>query len=807
MAEGHRDFALDRAVETVRRFTLRNGALSAWRVIQASEGDYRPFPDFLHPRIVEALRRQGIPSLYSHQEEAIRHVWAGKNVVLVTPTASGKTLAYNVPVVQACLEDPAARALYLFPTKALSQDQLSGLQNLVDGVGGGVKTFTYDGDTPGDARRAIREMGHIVISNPDMLHQAVLPHHTKWVKLFRNLRYVVLDEIHTYRGVFGSHVANLFRRLKRVCAFYGSRPQFICCSATIANPAPLAERLLEEPVELIDHNGAPTGEKVILFYNPPVLNAELGIRQSYITATRKLATILLRDGVSTIIFAMSRLNVEVLVKYLKDAVEKRIPDKGLVRGYRGGYLPNLRREIEKGLRDGSIRGVVGTNALELGIDIGSLNACVIAGYPGSIAATWQQAGRAGRKSGRAFIALVGRSLPLDQFIMNQPEYFFGRSPEHALINPDNPLILMSHIRCAAFELPFRDGETLGRAPVAEYLQMLVEDGILHQSAGRTHWMNQSYPADDVSLRNIADGNFVVLDADDNNKAIGEVDFDSAPELIHKDAVYLSESVPYVVENLDYEGRKAYVRRGDTDYYTDAIVYTSVRVLDEFDQSVRGNTLCENGEVHVVKEFAGFKKVRFYTSENLGYGDIHLPQHDLHTTAYWITGRPEVLSKLPYSRLDLVDGFLGAAYALHHVATLLLMCDYGDLGRSVGDRHARWYAALTAQGKGLFTPDGRLDEGDMEFFDRFEPTLFLYDNITGGIGLAEDLAGRHDELLERTVALVRACPCKQGCPSCVGPVNEPEVRTKQVAVAVLEAMRGQVTAPSPLVPGTVSDPGR
>ncbi len=784
------DFALDRAIETVERFARRNRAVAAWRVVQAAEGKYRPFPETLHPRLAEALRSQGIHTLYSHQAEAVAASLQGRNVVLVTPTASGKTLAYNLPVLQSCLEDSTSRALYLFPTKALSQDQLSGLLNLIDGAGGGIRTHTYDGDTPGDARRAIREMGNIVISNPDMLHQAILPHHTKWVKLFRNLKYVVVDEIHTYRGVFGSHVANLFRRLKRVCEFYGARPRFICCSATIANPSQLAERLTGEPFTLVDENGAPTGEKVILFYNPPVVNPELGIRQSYLTATRKLATILLREGVPTIVFAASRLNVEVLVKYLKDAVERRIPDKGQIRGYRGGYLPNVRREIERGLREGSIRGVVGTNALELGIDIGSLNACVIAGYPGSIAATWQQSGRAGRKSGRAFVALVGRSLPLDQFIMNDPDYFFGKSPEHALINPDNPLIFMNHLKCAAFELPFRDGERFGQEDPSEFLQLLVEDGILHRSAGRTHWMNQAYPADDVSLRNIADGNFVVLDADDGNKAVGEVDFDSAPELIHKDAVYLVESVPYVVEKLDYEGRKAYVRQGEVDYFTDAIVYTSVRVLEEFRQAAEGDALQEHGEVHVVKEFAGFKKVRFYTSENLGYGDIHLPQHDLHTTAYWLTGRPQALEGLPYTRLELVDGFLGAAYALHNVATLLLMCDYGDLGRSVGDRHARWYAALTAQGKGFFSADGRLDEGELAFFDRFEPTLFLYDNITGGIGLAEDLYERRNELLERTIHLVSACGCERGCPSCVGPVVEAEAKTKPIALDILSILLGK-----------------
>jgi len=775
---------LESVVEQIRRFAQRNNALAEWKVIPASNGEFHPLPDFLHPQLRNAVAKSGIQELYSHQEEAIRMVSQGRNVVLVTPTASGKTLCYNLPVLQRCLEEPSTRALYLFPTKALSQDQMAGVQALIADAGCDIRTYTYDGDTPADARKAIRELGHIVITNPDMLHQAILPHHPKWHKLFKNLKYVVVDEIHTYRGVFGSHVANLFRRLRRTCRFYGVSPQFICCSATIANPGDLARNLLGEDVVVVDKNGAPSGKKIFMFYNPPVVNKELGIRQSYLTAARKLTTILLQNQIPSIVFAISRLNVEVLVKYLKDAVEKKFRDKGLVRGYRGGYLPLVRREIEKGLREESILGVVSTNALELGIDIGSLAACVISGYPGTIASTWQQAGRAGRKSSMSLVVLVGRSFPLDQFIMKNPDYFFGQSPEHALINPNNLLIMLSHIKCAAFELPFTDGELFGDEDVSELLEFLEEHDVLHHGEGRWHWMNQAYPANEVSLRNIAEENFVILNADDNCRAIAEVDFESAPEIIHQDAVYMCESRQYWVEKLDYEARKAYVRPTDVDYYTDAIVYSSVRVLDEFQQEPMKNVLKEQGEVHVVKAYAGFKKVRFYTLENLGYGDINLPQHDLHTTSYWITARPDALAELPYSRLELIDGFLGAAYALHNVATLILMCDFRDIGRSVGDRYARWFAVTSLYGRGLYTTEGQMADADVEIMDRFEPTLFLYDSYPGGVGLSEELFEKHRELLSNALDLIQGCPCDSGCPSCVGPINDPDTRTKEAAKDIL-----------------------
>ncbi|NPV84341.1 MAG: DEAD/DEAH box helicase, partial [Candidatus Aminicenantes bacterium] len=452
---------LHRAISTLRDMAAPYGSITTIKYLPPRPGSFNDYPPDVHPRLVEALKKKGFSSLYSHQSQAWQKIREGKNVVVVTPTASGKTLCYNLPVLDCILRDPSSRAIYLFPTKALSQDQRAELDETIELLGEEIKIYTYDGDTPQDARRAIRSQGHIIITNPDMLHSGILPHHTKWIKLFENLKYIIIDELHNYRGVFGSHVANVIRRLKRIASFYGARPQFILSTATIANPRDMAQKMIEEPVELIDQNGAPAGEKYFVFYTPPVVNPHLGIRRSYINEARRIATIFLKEQLQTIVFAQSRLLTEVLVTYLKDDIEKSLKDEGLVRGYRGGYLPVRRREIEKGLREGKILGVVSTNALELGIDIGTLDVAVLAGYPGTIASTWQRAGRAGRKTGKSAAVLVASSAPLDQFIINHPDYFFSSPPEMALINPDNLSILVSHIQCAAFELPFEDGEKFG----------------------------------------------------------------------------------------------------------------------------------------------------------------------------------------------------------------------------------------------------------------------------------------------------------------------------------------------------------
>ncbi len=515
---------LTKSLDILKEIGVKNDSIRAIKHLPAQEGQYREYPPDVHPALVEAFKEKGFSQLYSHQHSTWERLKKGKNIVVVTPTASGKTLCYNLPVLDAILQNPSARAIYLFPTKALSQDQRAELDETIKLLPEEIRIFTYDGDTPQDARKAIRARGHIILTNPDMLHTGILPHHTKWIKLFENLKYIVIDELHNYRGIFGSHLANVLRRLKRIAQFYGSKPQFILCTATIANPLEMAEKMTEEPVFLVDNNGAPRGEKYFIFYNPPVVNKYLGIRRSYVNESRRVSSLFIKNDLQTIVFAPSRLITEVLVTYLKEDIEKTVKDEGLIRGYRGGYLPLKRREIEKELREGKIKGVVSTNALELGIDIGSLDIAVLASYPGTISSTWQRAGRAGRKTGKSAAILVASSSPLDQFIVNYPDYFFSKNPEKALINPDNLSILVSHVECAAFELPFRDGEKFGQVKIDDILKFLEEEKLVHHSKDKWFWTSDAYPADGVSLRSISSDNFVVVDTSEKTKAVAEVDF-------------------------------------------------------------------------------------------------------------------------------------------------------------------------------------------------------------------------------------------------------------------------------------------
>ncbi len=665
----------------------------ALRRLPAREAQYESFPGWVDPSIRKVLESRGIGALYSHQAEAAERIRQGRDVVLVTPTASGKTLCYNLPVLQRILDEPETRALYLFPTKALAQDQMHEIMGLIGDLKADIKTFTYDGDTPDDARQAIRKQGHVVITNPDMLHAGILPHHTKWQKLFANLQYVVIDELHVYRGVFGSHLTNVLRRLRRICRFYGREPVFICCSATVANPAEHAARLLEREVILIDQSGAPTAAKTFMLVNPPVVNRELGIRQSAMTPSRKTASLLIQNGIQTIIFTTSRLQVEILTKYLRDEFDSQKPGQPqTIAGYRGGYLPNLRRQIEKGLRDGEIVGVVSTNALELGIDIGELEACIMTGYPGSIASTWQQAGRAGRRAGQSLAILVAKSSPIDQFIVENPDYFFASSPEYCRVNPDNLLILLHHIKCAAFELPFEAGETFGGENLEELLDYLEEKGVLHKVRERWHWSAESYPADEISLRSINPENVVVVDTTQagDHRIIAEVDWDSAFTAVHDEAIYMVESQQYHVDKLDLDRKKAYVRKVDVDYYTDAMTYNHVRVIDGFASREIGDLIIEHGEVQVVRKVIGYKKIKFYTAENVGYGDVVLPEKDMHTTSYWFTIPRGLLDRLPFTRAEIIDGLSGLAYSLHHLAAMHLMADIRDLDRCIGDKSGQWF---------------------------------------------------------------------------------------------------------------------
>jgi len=798
----------------------RLGGVTVIHHIPARAAEFVPMPEELEPRVAQVLEGRGIRQLYSHQAEAFRLAREGRNLVVVTPTASGKTLCYNLPILDSLVRNPDARALYLFPTKALSQDQLTELNRFAAGLGDDVRTFTYDGDTPQDARKAIRARGNLVITNPDMLHAGILPHHTKWERLFENLKYVVIDELHYYRGVLGSHLANVLRRLKRVARFYGSHPQFICASATIANPADLAAHILEEDVTLLDRNGAPASDKYLVFYNPPVVNPQLGIRRSYLNESRRMARTFLGRGLETIVFANSRLATEILVTYLKEDFSRAPGGPDVVRGYRGGYLPLERREIERDLREGRLLGVVATNALELGIDIGSLDVAVLAGYPGTIASTWQRAGRAGRRQGTSAAVLVASSAPLDQFIVQHPEYFFGRSPEHGFVNPDNLELLLNHLKCAAFELPIEEGERFGTLDLKTLCRHLTETGFLHQTGGAWHWVSESYPADAVSLRSVSSDNFVIVDTTGEPRVLGEVDFPSALTTLHEKAIYIQNGEQYHVERLDYDDRKAYVHHVDSDYYTDAISHTKITVLETFESrsqksEVRSESTVESrqltvdsqqtrlpsvnhGEVHVNTQVVGFKKIKFHSHENVGAGNLTLPEQEMHTTAWWLTLPHEMLETLPYSSTDRQDGVRALGNALQAMAILLVMCDGRDLGVAVGE-NSRDKSSVVSRQLSVEPDDTRpkvetslkgnngprtTDHGPMTFF---EPNIYLYDKYPGGIGLSAPLYRMSDQLLENARKLIENCGCEAGCPSCVGPVGEIGEKGKEVAVAALYAI--------------------
>ncbi|MFP3091436.1 DEAD/DEAH box helicase [Treponema sp. TIM-1] len=772
------------ALEKILRDPAFAPHIVAERVLEASDGETVPFPPDLNQAIAGALRNRGIAEIYTHQGEVWEQVRRGRNVVVVTPTASGKTLCYNLPVLQTLLDDEKARALYLFPTKALSQDQQAELNEIVQLIGGGkpspcgaqgcaappspgapppsprpfIKVSTYDGDTPDSLRVAARDGGRIIISNPDMLHGGILPNHPKWIKFFSALRYVVIDEAHAYRGVLGSHVADVIRRLRRVAAFYGAAPQFILCSATIANPRELAETLIGKEVTLVDKNGAPRGEKRVILYNPPLVDAVQGIRRSVVTESRRWMLAFLKAGIKTILFAHSRIKTEVAASYVNEDLRNLYTDNSRIRveAYRGGLLPNERREIERGLREGTIRGVVSTNALELGIDIGGLDASVVAGFPGSFNSFWQQSGRAGRRGGVSVSVFVASAAPLDQFIMNDPEWFFRKSVEEARLDPDNPYILTDHVKCAAFELPFRDevmekGEEPFGEGAAEVLAYLEEEGIVRHTGGngpgggRWHWADRSFPAEGISLRSATADNVVIVDATKGrNVVIGEMDRPSAKEMIFENAVYLHRGRQYLVQSLDIENRKCLVIEAEVNYFTDGLVKTDIKVLTEdealnYGEAARGMV----GDVLVRSQTAKFKKIRFHTHENIGYGDITLPEEEMQTRALALLFGPETAGGKVLAEFDEEEAgsaLAGAGTLIKNIAPVFLLCDPRDIGvaERVRDPHF-----------GI-------------------PALYIYDKYPGGTGLAEALARRASDLFRSIRAVVDRCPCKSGCPSCVGP---------------------------------------
>ena len=737
--------------------------IAHWHTLPEKEAHTAPFPAQLDHRIRESLERKGISNLYTHQATAYHVVQEGQHAVTVTPTASGKSLCYHLPTLQSISQDQNIRALYLFPTKALAHDQKSELNEWITDIGIPIKSYTYDGDTPSNIRQVVRKAGNIVITNPDMLHSAILPHHTKWVSFFEHLHYIVIDELHTYRGVFGSHVANVIRRLLRICSFYGSRPQFICTSATIANPKELAEHLTGQPMTLVDNNGAPTGRKHFILYNPPVINQALNIRKSATLEARSLAHNFLSQGIQTIVFARSRVRVEILLSYLQQLVQKKLGPKS-IRGYRGGYLPSERREIEQGLRNGEIMGVVSTNALELGVDIGQLQVCIMAGYPGSIASTWQQAGRAGRRQGESVVIMVAGSSPLDQYVIRHPEYFFERSPESARINPDNLIILVDHIKCAAYELPFQQGESFGGVEIEEILHFLTEEQVLHFQRNKWYWMNDSFPAHNISLRSASQENVVIIDQTNvaHVKVIGEMDRFSAMTLLHEEAIYLHQGIQYQVEKLDYEEKKAFVREVSVDYYTDANLAVQLKVLEIDRERKVTHGEMGYGDVSVNAMATIFKKIKFETHDNIGSGPIHLPEEELHTSAAWMSWREDDLRGLGVKEIE--QGLMGLAHVLRHVAPLFVMCDPQDLH-------------VVPQRKAIHSG---------------QPTIFLYDRYPGGIGLSEEVYKKWEIVLKEAEDAIKECFCSDGCPSCVGAGDI----GKELALSLIQLVKGENNVVTP-----------
>ncbi len=740
--------------------SLASGVLHH-EVIPARSALTAPIPDWLDPRIRRGLAGRGIESLYTHQAEAIEAVRAGRDVVVVTPTASGKTLCYTLPVLQALAEDPSARALFLFPTKALGQDQVAEFAELARAAELGISAATYDGDTPAPIRSAIRTAGQVVVTNPDMLHSAILPHHTKWFQLFEQLRIIVIDELHTYRGVFGSHVANVLRRLLRLCAHYGSHPIVVCCSATIGNPAELAATLTGRDARLVDRNGAPSGERHVLLVEPPLLDRATGARGSALTIADRWALPFLRAGRQTIVFGRSRVAVEILLTGLREALREGAGPRSRIRGYRGGYLPTERRSIERGLRDGEVLGVVSTNALELGVDIGRLDVAILAGYPGSVAATWQQFGRAGRRQGVSVGILVASGSPVDRYVVNHPEFLLDGSPEEARLDPDNLHVLLAHLQAATFELPFEPGEVFGPAPADDLLAFLAEEGHVRQAGdGRWYWSSENFPASEISLRTAAPENVVIIDTTpDRPRVIGEVDLFSAQVLVHEQAIYLHESVQYHVDRLDWHERKAYVRRVDADYYTYANRAVTLKPLDVFADAPRTGGRRVHGEVMVASLVTLFKKLKFGTDENVGWGPIDLPELELQTTAAWFVVDPGIVGRGPvgsWRRDELDVALIGAGRAIQAVASVLLMVDPRDLG-------------LVSQ---VRSPHQEA------------PTIYLYEAVPGGVGLSERLFERTDELIDGAADLIARCPCDAGCPACTGPRLEPGVDAKALALRLL-----------------------
>jgi len=750
---------LDAVIERLRSDPKYAENVVRWHTFQPKAARFVEYPDWVHPDLLAALKEYKYDQLYTHQREVADLAHEGKSVCVVTPTASGKTLCYNLPVLDAIVRKTGARALYLFPTKALSQDQVAELNGIVGKLPEGISAYTYDGDTPSSTRAVLRERGEIIVTNPYMLHSGILPNHVKWTDLFCGLKYVVVDELHAYRGVFGSHVANVFRRLRRIARHYGADPVFVTCSATIRNPAEHAQNLLGTPVELVDQSGAPRGEKHFVLYNPPVVNRALGLRANALEEVRRIGGLMAGGAVQSIYFVRSRQMVEVLTKYLKDRNRDRGLSLDTVCAYRGGYLPKLRRTIERGLRDGSVHEVVSTNALELGVDIGSLDVAVLTGYPGTLASTMQQAGRAGRRGSTSLALLVCRSTALDQYVAAHPEYVLERPEESAVIDADNLIVFVNHLKCAAFELPFDEGEEFGRNPVTgDVLEYLAREArILHKAGGRYHWMAEAYPAEDVSLSSADVDYFVVID-EDRNVVMAQVDRADAMTQIHEGAIYGHQGQQFLITRLEYEDRRAYAKRIDPDYFTEAEVDVDVRVVHADASRPGRGYLLHRGEVGVKTLATVYKKIKFYTRENVGAGEIALPPEEMETTSVWMLLDAPAALELGLSDPRYAGGWTGLAYLLRHLLPVYLGCGVTDVRSKAEIKSAE--------------------------FD--VPSLFLFDNVPGGVGLAERVYELWPRLLLAAREMVAHCCCLSGCPACVGPAPRVGSVGKEVARRILDA---------------------
>jgi DEAD/DEAH box helicase domain-containing protein len=729
---------------------LEGEELAHVELVPAREARCAPLPEELHPRVRDALAAQGIGSLYGHQAEAWEAAARGEHFVVTTGTASGKTLAFNLPVLDALAREPKRRALYLYPTKALAQDQLRALGSFKLPK---LRAAIYDGDTPADRRWQVRKWANLILSNPDMLHVGVLPHHDRWGDVLSNLAYVIVDEAHVYRGVFGSHVANVLRRLRRLARVYGADPQFLLASATIANPGELGTRLLGEDLTVIGDDAAPRAERTVALWNPPLTDEELGLRASALGEASKLMADLVERGLRTLCFAKSRRAAELIHRFTAD----RLGDDSLLSPYRAGYTPAQRREIERRLLEGELLGVSATNALELGIDVGLLDCVISVGFPGTVASLRQQWGRAGRR-GHGLAVLVASEDALDQYFMREPRTLLGRRVEAAILDHENPRVLDGHVRAAAFEAPLddRDREVLGDAAL-ERAAALSE--LRHTEAGYV-WAGRDYPAARVSLRSTGPESFTVVDAT-SGAVLGIVEQERAFSTVHEGAIYLHLGESYRVRALDLESRHAVVEPFRGDYYTQAKVETTTAIVEPYRNERRLGLDLSFGSVVVTDQVVGYQKKSIQTQESIELVALDLPETEFETEAVWFLPEPWMLEGI-----EREPRLLGSLHAAEHSLIALLplwaMCDRWDIGGLSTNIH----------------------------FQTGRPTIFVYDGHSGGVGITE----RGFEVFEGwagdTAKLLRGCPCDHGCPSCVqspkcGNLNEP--LDKAGALRLLERM--------------------